>query len=300
MRVLTFGATGVQGGPVARRLLEEGHDVRALVRHPAQAALLSDAGVELKVGDLGDRDSLDAASRGADAVFLHVPLVFDMETGLAYARNAVDAARGAGAELLVLNISGITLAEDSGCLHLDVKRGIEAYCRESGLPTIILRPSVYMEVLQEADVRSGIVDGTLAYPLPTGHRVSWLAVEDIAAIAVAAIERPELAGSAFEIGGPEPLNGDQLAAKFSVALERPISYQAIRGRDFSELLRSTLGDQVGGVIGDHFVYLESGSPDYLAIEDAEATAAEFGVELTRVEDWAASRDWTPAPAAPAA
>ena len=293
MRVLTYGATGVQGGPVARRLLEAGHEVRAVVRDPGKAAWLEEAGAELTAADLADRDKLLAATRGIDAVFFHLPLVFDMDDGLGYARNAVDAAREAGVDLLVVNSSGIPPAEPSGYLHLDIKREVDAHIRKTGIPTISLQPSVYMEVLEGTDVRMGIADhGLVCYPLPESHRISWMSVEDIAALSVAAFERPDLAGSSFKVGGPEALTGDQLAEKFSSVLGRPIAYRAVSNPEYADLLRSSAGEIVSHVIADHLIHIEEAGVDYLAADDAVAVADELGVQLTRLEDWVAARDWT--------
>src|SRR5258708_38250596 len=70
-RVLVFGATGQQGGAVARHLLANAWNVRALVRNPNQASAqaLKQQGVELVQGDLNDPASLRDAMGGVDSVF---------------------------------------------------------------------------------------------------------------------------------------------------------------------------------------------------------------------------------------
>ena len=54
------GATGQQGGAVARRLLDKGQQIRVLTRNPDKAAALKERGAEVAVGDLADSISLDA------------------------------------------------------------------------------------------------------------------------------------------------------------------------------------------------------------------------------------------------
>lgn len=71
MKTLIVGATGILGRNVIPRLLERGHEVRALVRGQEQAQFLRQMGVETVIGDIFDRASLDAASRRCDAV-LHL------------------------------------------------------------------------------------------------------------------------------------------------------------------------------------------------------------------------------------
>lgn len=67
--VLVTGATGTVGHPIARKLVERGHTVRALVRSPERAAGSLPPGVEIAAGDLGDRDAVRAAVEGASIVY---------------------------------------------------------------------------------------------------------------------------------------------------------------------------------------------------------------------------------------
>lgn len=70
--VLVAGATGQQGGAVARALLSRGHRVKALTRKPDSEAgrRLAAAGAEVVAGDLGDAASVVKAASGVDTMFL--------------------------------------------------------------------------------------------------------------------------------------------------------------------------------------------------------------------------------------
>ena len=63
MKILVTGATGKVGSRLAKRLAQRGDQVRALVREPARAADLREAGIALAEGDLLRPESL--ATRGA-------------------------------------------------------------------------------------------------------------------------------------------------------------------------------------------------------------------------------------------
>jgi nucleoside-diphosphate-sugar epimerase len=69
VRDLVTGATGFAGGHLARALVARGHQVRALVRDKARASGLEEAGIVLAVGDIRDRNALDAAMSGVDVVY---------------------------------------------------------------------------------------------------------------------------------------------------------------------------------------------------------------------------------------
>ena len=68
MRIFLTGGTGYIGGALARRLMVEGHEVRALVRATSKVEGLQELGVSTFVGDLGDRYSMREGMSGADWV----------------------------------------------------------------------------------------------------------------------------------------------------------------------------------------------------------------------------------------
>jgi len=77
-RILVTGATGFTGGHLARRLAEQGHDVRVLVRRAEQSPDMRRHGIEPVLGDLTDRASLDAATQGVGTVY-HIAAIFRQE-----------------------------------------------------------------------------------------------------------------------------------------------------------------------------------------------------------------------------
>jgi nucleoside-diphosphate-sugar epimerase len=77
-RALVTGATGFTGGHLCERLASEGYAVRALVRDPSRSAELRGWGVEIAVGDLRDRQSLERAVAGTDVVY-HIGGIFRQE-----------------------------------------------------------------------------------------------------------------------------------------------------------------------------------------------------------------------------
>ena len=98
-KILITGATGVQGGALARALLGRGRAVRALTRRPdaAAARAVADAGAEVVAGDLLDRPSLDRALAGVDAVFaVGTPYESGPDAEIRQGVTLVDAARAAG------------------------------------------------------------------------------------------------------------------------------------------------------------------------------------------------------------
>ena len=113
-RALVTGATGMLGSYIVERLQDRGWEVRALVRDPERATWLQGRGVELAVGDLGDRASLEAAARGTELVLHSAAHIGSDSRWEAYHQGNVvgtgyvlDAAREAGARLVLVSSTAV-------------------------------------------------------------------------------------------------------------------------------------------------------------------------------------------------
>lgn len=145
--ILVLGATGNQGGSVARELLRRGRPVRALTRDPrsAKAQELAAAGAEVVSGDLDDPRSLDAAFRGVYGVYSVQTFMGPggIEAEERQGRAVAEAA--ARAEVAHLVYGSVGGAErDSGVPHFDSKARIERHITGLGLPATMLRPTYFI------------------------------------------------------------------------------------------------------------------------------------------------------------
>lgn len=204
--VLVAGATGRQGGAVARLLLEKGHRVRALTRRPdsAEGRALAAAGAEIRAGDLADAASIERAARGADAFFLvATPFEAGVEAEVRQGRLAASAAGRAGVRHLVY--SSVAGADRrTGIPHFDSKAEIEQHVRQLGLASTIVAPVFFMENFLGPAFVDGLRTGVLAAPLPPGRSLQMVAVPDIAGFVRLVLERPsEFAGQRVELASDE-------------------------------------------------------------------------------------------------
>jgi uncharacterized protein YbjT (DUF2867 family) len=244
--ILVTGATGQQGGAVARRLLDRGWQVRAFTRNsgtPAARALAS-SGAEVVQGDFDDRASLDRAMDGVYGVFSVVNFWLPgvgYEGEVRQGKAIADAAKAAGVRHFVYSsVGGADL--NSGVPHFESKWEIEQHIREIGLPFTILRPVAFMENYNRS--RDAILAGTLSqYSIRPDVTMQLIAVEDIAEFAVLAFERPEeFVGKALEIAGEESTMPEQ-AELFSRVIGRPVYYVELpesdwnRGEEAQRMLR---------------------------------------------------------------
>ncbi|MGL4610912.1 MAG: SDR family oxidoreductase [Trueperaceae bacterium] len=288
MRILSYGATGAQGEPVAAQLLAKGHAVNIIVRHPERAEHLRAKGASVFQGDLGNIGSLHAAHEGVDAVFLMLPFGGGGNP-VEYAHNAINAAKQASVKFIVFNVSGQTPDTPTGMPMMDYRIAVEAALQQSGIPNVILRPTAYMENLLGPWTLPGIKQNNeVAYPVSSHRPLSWVAAQDVAKLAVAAFERPELAGSVFKVGGPEGLTGARVAQSFSNALERNITYRAISPLEFGNIMAQLMGPEAGEATTKAYEMSEAAPLEAMNI-DMKSVLEKLSVELTSLEQWVKAR-----------
>jgi uncharacterized protein YbjT (DUF2867 family) len=254
LKVLVYGATGSQARPVVYELLARGHQPTVLTRDAQKAADLEAAGARVAPGDLGDRESLRAASAGQDAVALLIPaFLANPLDAAAFGRNAVEAAREAGVKLVVWNTSGALPPTRSGNPMNDARLDVLAALRESGLPHIVVQPFVYIEnLLGPWTAPSVATRDLLSYPILAQRPTGWIAAQDLGRLVVAALERPELAGRHFAVSGIEHPTGPELAALFSQALGRKISYYAMTPEEMGAVLDAAFGPGAGAPVAEAY------------------------------------------------
>ena len=233
--VLVTGATGHQGGAVARHLLQgRGFKVRALTRDPSKPAAraLAERGAEVVAGDLDDRTSLDQALEGAYAVF---SVQNFWETGyereIAQGIRLADAAKASGVQHFIYTSVG-SAHRNTGLSHFESKWQIENHIRSTGLPYTIFRPVFFMDNWENPMMADPILGGTLAFPLSPGTTHQQVAVDDVGAFVALALRLPEKwLGRELDLAGDERSMTD-IAQAFASATGRSVEYVQFSWDDY--------------------------------------------------------------------
>lgn len=203
--IVVLGATGQQGGAVARALAADGRwTLRALSRNPASdgARRLAAQGFDVVAADMDDPASLEAAFKGAHGVFSvqGTDQGGEIETrrGIAVA----DAAVAAGvAHFIYASVGGADRA--SGVPHFESKWRVEEHIRSIGMPATIVRPVFFMDNLANAGLRPVLLALMRSY-MPKGKPLQMIAVDDIGTwVARAFADRAAFVGKDEEIAGDE-------------------------------------------------------------------------------------------------
>ncbi len=255
---LCGGAAGSQGSALARQLLQSGYKVTTIARSKEKCEQLARPGLDARIGDLADVDSLKAASEDVDYFAFVLPLERDRDKLALYTDSVIEAARAANIRNLVFNTSSRVAAEDRTVPGFAEKRLVEAKLRESALPCIIIRPTIYMENLAAPWSVTDINENSLVkYPLAGDKPVRWNSADDVARYVVAALKKTELCGRVFEIGGPQAVLGQDIAGQFSSALGRNIDYQGITPAEFARSLIPFLGEAQAMGMVSYYEYVNA-------------------------------------------
>ena len=227
--IVVTGGTGRVGQQVVAQLRERNLKVRVVSRRPGQPQ----AGVETAAADLADPAALEAALRGADALFLLWPFTSAELTATLAPQVAKLAARHV---TRIVYLSAQPAAERPGSFWALTERAIE----DSGAAWTFLRPVGFASnTLMWADqIRSGNV---VRWPFGAAAR-SLIDERDIAAVAAQTLTQDGHAGSRYLLSGPAVLTQAEQLAAIGRALGRDLTWEELPRAQAQQALAATWGD----------------------------------------------------------
>ena len=290
MKVLVVGATGAVGRPVVQALLQRQIQVRAVNRHPEQAADLARAGAEVMAADLTDPASLVRACTGMQRVLACAHSIMGRGRWRSEAvddaghRALIDAARSSAVQRFVY-VSAYGAGADHPVDFFRTKHRIDEQVRHSGLPAVVLRPTSFMEQHVHLFNGKNVLDKGKAQLIGAGTKArNFVAATDVAAFAVRALAEDSPPFTTLDIGGHDHLSNTEVAELY--AREAGIAPRI-----------GHLPAAVARVIGTLAAPLHPGLarimklmslPDDAFSERFDGAAAlerQYGLRLTRVQDF---------------
>ena len=233
------GITGQVGGAVARTLMAQGENVRAIARDASKAAPWVERGCDLAIAEMSDASALARAFAGADGVFVLIPPVFDPSPGFTEAGTVMSAVRDALAE--ARPACAICLStEGAQATQPDLLNQLAMMERELGvldLPIAFLRAAWFMEnaAWDVASAREGSIQSFLQ---PLDHAIPMVATADIGATAARLLRDRWVGRRIVELQGPAALSPNDLAAIFGQLLGRPVTAHAVSRAEWEALFRT--------------------------------------------------------------
>ncbi|MFB7335748.1 NAD(P)H-binding protein [Streptomyces adustus] len=226
--VLIPGSGGV-GRAVFEDLRAHGVPVRFMVRREDErAAELRAAGAEVVIGDLTRPETVAAALQGVARMYFAMAVSPDH---LLAATVVASVAKEYGKLEALVDLSQMTVSQmtatSTGESHQQRLHWLaEQVFDWSGLPVVHIRPTAFLDtpLFTMMAARSIQESGTIALPFGAG-RTSPVAVDDVARTVATVLRAPAAhVGQVYELTGPRSVDMSELAAEFSRALGRPVSY----------------------------------------------------------------------------
>ncbi|MFF1655305.1 NmrA family NAD(P)-binding protein [Streptomyces sp. NPDC058255] len=226
--VLIPGAGGV-GRTVFEQLRAQDVPVRFMVRREDErAAELRALGAEVVLGDLTRPETVAAALQGVARMYFAMRVSPDH---LLAATVVASVAREYGNLEALVDLSQMTVSQMSATSTAESHQQRLHWLAEqvfdwSGLPVVHIRPTAFLDtpLFTTMAARSIQENGTIALPFGTG-RTSPVAVDDVARVIATVLRDPAPhVGQVYELTGPRSVDMTELAAEFSRALGRPVSY----------------------------------------------------------------------------
>ncbi|MDQ4078158.1 MAG: SDR family oxidoreductase [Chloroflexota bacterium] len=275
--ILVVGATGVLGGMITHRLLENGKPVRILVREGSDFQSLVDAGAEPVMGDVKDPASLRRACEGIETVITTANSAArggedNVETvEVEGNRNLIDAAKAAGVRHFLFT-SALGASLDSPVPFLRGKAMAEEHLKASGMTYTILSPNLFMEVWIGMIVGMPLQMGQPVTLVGEGNRKhTFVSMDDVAAFAVAVVDNPAARNQQIFIGGPEAVSWNDVVERTERVLGRQIPVRHI-----------TPGEPLPG-LPETVTHLAAAMDTYDSPIGMSETARTYGVQLTSVD-----------------
>ena len=222
--ILVAGGTGRLGRQLVQRLLTRGLLVRVLSRNPPRAVQPASTPLEWVQGDVRSRQSVERAMTGVDTVVSAVhgfagsggvsPASVDRDGN----RNLTDVATSANATVVLMSVVGASAQHPMELFRM--KYAAEQHLRASRAAWTIVRSTAFLEtwlaLFEQTAGRSG-------RPLVFGrgeNRINFVSSADVAGLVEQAVIDPGTRGTILEIGGPENLSMNELAARAQAATGR--------------------------------------------------------------------------------
>ncbi len=299
--IAVVGATGAQGGGLARAILDDpdgGFALRAITRDVASsnAVALARRGGDVVTADSDDAPSLERALQGAYGAFFVTNFWehFDPEREKAQACNMAQAAKAAGVQHVIWSTLDDTrlrlplddermptLLEQYKVPHFDAKGESDVYFLEARLPLTLLKTSFYWDNLIHFGMgpKPG-EDGVLEFVLPMGDaKLPGIAAEDIGRAAYGVFKAGDTyVGKRVGVAG-EHLTGAEMAQALTRALGREVRYREVTPAQYRRL-----GFPGAEDLGNMFQYKRDFESAYCGARDVGKTR-ELNPRLQTFAQW---------------
>ena len=302
-KVAVFGASGRIGQAQVRQLLQQGFPVVAVTRNKSVLDRPEFEKAEIAAADLSDRDSIRQVLDNVDAAFFQLPSFGSPFDTINYARNMADAASAAQLTRIVHN-STMWSPDNPPCGEptYDHVRAVEDVFLNSDVPSVVVRPVLFMDNLVTNLVKPSIVEeGVYRYVQRPGLEADLISMDDTARYMIEALQRDDLIGKRILLGGPERLSVEDVVATLSDVMGKPLKFEYLPAAEYGQYIFDKVypgfGPDPAPIVAffDSFYTFNNFSPEKPFEMDIEELNKLIPLETETFRHWASQQDWTSLP-----
>ena len=215
MKILLVGATGTLGRQIAKNAIENGHDVRCIVRNPRKASFLQEWGCELTKGDLLRKDDISYALQDIDAVVDAATCRPEdsesiYETDWEGKLNLYNSCESKGIKRVIF-LSILLTEQFRNVPLMDVKYCTEKLLEKSNFDYTIFKCAAFMQgVISQFAIP--ILDSQAVWMSGTPTKIAYINTQDMARIIVSSLQNPDTHRISLPLVGPKAWDANEIIA----------------------------------------------------------------------------------------
>ncbi len=262
MKLLITGATGNTGSEIVKQLAAQGTPCGALVRDKKKMDVIS--GIDWVEGDYTDTDSLIAAFKKTEGIYVAMPAHPDNELWM---NNILEAAKKTSVSHIV-KLSGMGANLNAGSEIVRVHAKTDDLIKESGIKYTLLQPNpFYQNTFSSIQT---IKENDAIYMSLGDSKLSFIDIRDIAAVAVESLTNPEHDNRIYKLSGPEALSYYDFAKILSHSIGKEITYHPISDEAMkSGMLEAGIPEWGADKLSELFSWVAKGGHESI-MHDVEA------------------------------
>lgn len=281
--ILLFGATGKQGGAIAKKLQEKGNIVISPVRSEKNIAVLQERNIAAFLTDFSPNSLVPIINR-ADKVVLQIPAQISPSEMIALAEQCLQGIKQAGSLPTVFSISSTVPEKPTGLASPDARYKMRKMAHKFLPEATILSATEYLENFSESYRQAIEGGGIIPQSIPEHLPVNYLSWADLATYIEAVLSNADLKGRFLQIGGKEGINGTTLAKRLGNILDKDLHYQELTLTELTGILTPIVGAQLASELAEFYGWQHS--ENHLLNPDTTEIRNMLGIELPSFEEWA--------------
>lgn len=261
--ILVTGATGNLGKATIKSLVDKGiaaTDIAALVRDETKAAALRATGIQVKLGDYQDIDSLKKAFQSVDKLLL-ISSSADIVDRFAQHKNAIDAAKETGVSHLVY--TGFAMRDlTQSSMTADVRYHADTvtYLKQAAIPYTVLNNTLYADLIPFLIGKNVLAEGV---SIPAGNgKTPFLPLAEMAAALAVVLTTPGHEQKEYVLAAETAFSFAEIAAMLSASTGKMIAYHQPEASLYSaQLVQAGLSEEDAAYIARYATAIAQGEFD---------------------------------------